>query len=154
LKATIRFRCKSNARIRKHQQRSVFTRRRLALRFTLTDLSIFMKSRSRITLLTSCNVHLFYCRLDGSCSQIGLGWLPIPSQEFSSGVFLGERPVNLQIIMEHNNVTCRNQACEYESKLQRTLTIRLSRDRLRYARLWTEVELPKLLNDLEKLQDV
>lgn len=47
-------------------------------------------------------------------------------------------------------MSCKNDGCEFDSKLRRTLTVRLSRDGLRYGRLWSEVELPKLLADIEK----
>lgn len=44
-------------------------------------------------------------------------------------------------------MTCRNGGCEFDRKLQQTLTLKLSRDHVRYAQLWSEVELPKLLKE-------
>lgn len=42
-------------------------------------------------------------------------------------------------------MTCRDSSCEFDSKLQRNLNVRLSRQQVKYALLWSEVELPKLL---------
>jgi len=47
-------------------------------------------------------------------------------------------------------MSCKNGGCEFDSELRRTLTVRMSRDGLRYGRLWSEVELPKLLAKIEK----
>ena len=43
-------------------------------------------------------------------------------------------------------MTCKNGSnCAFDSKIHRP--VRLSRDRIRYAELWAEVELPKLLGE-------
>jgi hypothetical protein len=44
-------------------------------------------------------------------------------------------------------MTCKDKSCEFDIKLQRTPTVKLSRDRVRYAELWSEIELPKLLGE-------
>jgi hypothetical protein len=41
---------------------------------------------------------------------------------------------------------CRNNQCDYVSLLERTLTYRRApKKKIRYARLWEEIELPKAL---------
>ena len=45
------------------------------------------------------------------------------------------------------DLRCKNDACEFETRLQRILKFRLSHDHKRYAQLWCEVELPKLLDE-------
>ncbi len=149
MKAVVCFRCKSNARIRKHQQESVFTRRRLVLRFTLTELSIFMKSRSRITLLTSCNVNLLIVGLTGPALSPVSGGCQFPHKS-SDQEFFWEQDPQPSSCPGAQDMSCKNGGCEFDSKLRRTLTVRLSRDGLRYGRLWSEVELPKLLANIEK----
>jgi hypothetical protein len=59
--------------------------------------------------------------------------------------FLGTRPVNLTKSWQANSMTCKNKSCEYDTKLLRTPTIKLDRAHVRYAELWSEIELPKLL---------
>lgn len=40
---------------------------------------------------------------------------------------------------------CENGNCEYQNDIGRKPVVRVSKERLRYARLWSEVELPKAL---------
>jgi hypothetical protein len=40
---------------------------------------------------------------------------------------------------------CKNNQCDYVSVLERTLTCHRTPKELRYAQLWTEIELPKAL---------
>jgi len=45
---------------------------------------------------------------------------------------------------------CKKGECEYKPTLNRYLTEPLTAEELRYARLWAEIELPKLLRGKQK----
>lgn len=45
---------------------------------------------------------------------------------------------------------CKKGECEYKSTLHRYLTNPPTPDEIRYARLWAEIELPKLLRGKQK----
>jgi hypothetical protein len=47
-------------------------------------------------------------------------------------------------------MTCKNGACDYENTLDRTLTTKRTKQEIRYAQLWAEIELPKLLHQNTK----
>lgn len=40
-------------------------------------------------------------------------------------------------------MTCKENTCSFDSRLHRP--VKLSKDQLRYAQLWHEIDLPKLL---------
>jgi hypothetical protein len=45
-------------------------------------------------------------------------------------------------------MTCKNGKCDFDSKLHRP--VKISKIQKRYAELWRELELPKLLKEREK----
>jgi len=43
-------------------------------------------------------------------------------------------------------MTCKNGSCEYQNGMKRD--VKVTKDEKRYAQLWSEIELPKLLRSL------